>query len=376
MNRIRAVDAANHALTVEAGCTLAGVQAAAATAGRLFPLSLASEGSCQIGGNLATNAGGVQVLRYGAARDLTLGLEAVLPNGERWEGLTALRKNNTGYDLRHLLIGAEGTLGIITAAVLKLFPLPKNRVACWLGLASPAAALALLERTQAAFDARLTAFELICPLSFRLVREHFSLTPPVSDAPWHVLCELSGSEDEAADFLQTQAEHFFADCLERGAVKEGVVARSEAERQKLWAWRENISEAQKRAGVSIKHDIALPISRLAEFLERIAPLLAQEFPGIRHTAFGHLGDGNLHFNLSMPEAKANARLLEHEARANPLVYDLVHTLGGSISAEHGIGQLKREALRHYKSPAELAAMQAIKQALDPAGLMNPGKVVL
>ncbi|GHT91957.1 oxidoreductase [Betaproteobacteria bacterium] len=373
LNRIRQVDPANDAIVVEAGCTLAAVQAAAEAAGRLFPLSLAAEGSCQIGGNLATNAGGVQVLRYGTMRDLTLGLEAVLPNGELWSGLTALRKNNTGYDLRHLLIGAEGTLGIITAAALKLFPRPAETVTIWLGVASPAAAVELLAATLAVFDAQLTAFELICPLSLQLVRQHFPQLPPPLVAPWHVLCEFSGS---AEDDLPQKAENFLAARLADSAISDGVLAQTNAQRKNLWALRENISEAQKKEGVSIKHDIALPTSRIAEFLQRIAPLLTTRFPGIRHVAFGHLGDGNLHFNVSMPDAAANTRLLAQEHEVNEIVYDLVHAQEGSISAEHGIGQLKREFLTRYKTPAWLAAMRAIKHALDPAGLMNPGKIMI
>ena len=372
LNRIRQIDAANGAIVVEAGCTLAAVQAAAEAAGRLFPLSLAAEGSCQIGGNLSTNAGGVQVLRYGAMRDLTLGLEAVLPNGELWSGLTALRKNNTGYDLRHLLIGAEGTLGLITAATLKLFPLPTASVTGWLGVASPAAAVELLAATQAVFDAQLTAFELICPLSLQLVRQHFPQHPPPPAAPWHVLCEFSGSIE---DDLPQKAENFLAAKLADGAISDGVLAQSAAQRKNLWALRENISEAQKKEGISIKHDIALPTSRIAEFLARIAPQLTARFPNVRHVAFGHLGDGNLHFNVSMPDAAANARLLEHEHEVNEIVYELAHALEGSISAEHGIGQLKREFLTRYKTPAQLDAMRALKQALDAKGLMNPGKII-
>ncbi|MDR0737311.1 MAG: FAD-binding oxidoreductase [Zoogloeaceae bacterium] len=370
LNRVREVDATGNTLTLEAGCTLAQAQAAASAEGRLFPLSLASEGSCQIGGNLATNAGGVQVLRYGAMRDLTLGVEAVLPNGELYAGLTALRKNNVGYDLRHLLIGAEGTLGLITAATLKLYSLPEAQVTFCLGVASPAAAIRLLNRTQTAFDAQLTAFELICPLSLELLRRHFSeLALPTLSAPWHVLCEFSGSH---ADRLPEKAENFIGRALEKNLAQDALLAQNEAQRKAFWRMRENISEAQKREGVSIKHDIALPISRIDEFLDRVVPPLAAAFPGIRHTAFGHLGDGNLHFNLSMPEAKANARLLAQEAKANRIVYDRVDALGGSISAEHGIGRLKRELLLRYQSPARLSALRAIKQALDPGGLMNPG----
>ncbi|MDR1350514.1 MAG: FAD-binding oxidoreductase [Zoogloeaceae bacterium] len=370
LNRIRNVDAANNALTAEAGCSLQAVQAAAIARNRLFPLSLAAEGSCQIGGNLAANAGGVQVLRYGAMRDLTLGLEAVLPNGDLFEGLAGLRKNNVGYDLRHLLIGAEGTLGLITAATLKLFPLPEEKVTLWLEVASPAAAVDLLNRTQAAFDAQLTAFELICPLALKLLQRHFpQLAFPTLTAPWHVLCEFSGSRD---DHLPEKTEHFIVAALAKHLAQDALLAQSEAQRKAFWRIRENISEAQKKEGVSIKHDIALPVSRIDEFLTRVIAPLAAAFPCIRHTAFGHLGDGNLHFNLSMPEPEANARLLARESEASRIVYDQVHALGGSISAEHGIGRLKRDLLPRYQSPTRLTALRAIKQALDPKGLMNPG----
>jgi FAD/FMN-containing dehydrogenase len=384
LNRVRNIDPVNHTLVAEAGCTLAQIQQAANAVGRRFPLSLASEGSCQIGGNLATNAGGVQVLRYGVMRDLTLGLEAVLPNGKCWAGLSALRKNNTGYDLRHLLIGAEGTLGLITAATLKLFPQPVETVTGWLGLPSPAAAVALLSTTQTAFDAQLTAFELICPQALQLVLRHFPHLPPPPPAPWHVLCEFADSGEDArannhandhAENLRRKVENFLAVRLQDGAISDGVLAQSLAQRKNLWALRERISEAQKKEGVSIKHDIALPISRVDEFLRRVKPLLDARFPGVRQLAFGHLGDGNLHFNVSMPETIANAQLLAHEHTVNEIVYDLTHALEGAISAEHGIGQLKRDRLPRYKTPAQLAAMRAIKRALDPAGLMNPGKVL-
>jgi len=376
MKRIRSLDLENNVLIADAGCTLLEIQTAAKDAGRLFPLSLASEGSCQLGGNLATNAGGVQVLRYGTTRDLTLGVEAILSDGAVWEGLYALRKNNAGYDLCDLLIGSEGTLGIFTAAALKLFPAPQNTVTAWIGVASPKDAIALLGKLQAAFDARLVAFELICPLSLQLMQRHRpDLTMPLT-APWGVLCELSDSLVTKDDFLTAWAETFFAERLAAGELLDVALARSERDRNTFWRWREGISEAQKREGISIKHDIALPISRIAQFLEQIGSTLMARFPGIRHTAFGHLGDGNLHFNLSMPDATDNARLLEREAEVNEMVYDCVTELGGSISAEHGIGQLKRKMLCRYKSPAELAAMRAIKTALDPKGLMNPGKVLL
>lgn len=368
LNRVRSLDLENNVLIAEAGCTLLEVQTAARAAGRLFPLSLASEGSCQIGGNLATNAGGVHVLRYGSMRDLTLGVEAVLPNGEIWPGLYALRKNNAGYDLRNLLIGSEGTLGIFTAAALKLYPLPHNTVTCWLGLASPEAAVALLGKVQAEVDARLTAFELICPLAQKLMSRHFpELSLPLA-SPWGVLCELSDSSKRSE--LATLTETFFAERLARGELLGATLARSEREQEAFWLLREHISEAQKREGISIKHDIALPISKIGEFLARITARLEKHFPGVRHTAFGHLGDGNLHFNLSMADKAENERLLMDEEIANQIVYDCVDELGGSISAEHGIGRLKQAMLRRYKPPAELAAFAAIKTALDPKGIMN------
>lgn len=375
LNRIHDLDPVNHTLIAEAGCTLAQVQAAAEAAGLLFPLSLASEGSCQIGGNLSTNAGGVQVLRYGTTRDLVLGIQAVLPNGELWDGLRALRKNNTGYDLRHLLMGAEGTLGIITAAVLKLFPLPRVQVTCWLGVDSPADAIALLHEVQQHFDSRLTAFELVCPVSLGLVQRHIPGATRVPDAPWHVLCEFNGNGADEG-YLQEAVQGFLQKRLEAGGgLREVVVAQSLSQRQGLWLLRENISEAQKQEGISIKHDIALPISRIPDFLRQVASRLEQVFPGVRAVTFGHLGDGNLHFNLSMPDAVRNPSFIARQSEVNQLVHDLVHELGGSISAEHGLGQLKREEILRYKSRAEMAAMGAIKKALDPQGLMNPGKVL-
>ena len=369
MQQIAAVDGQNNTILVEAGCTLAAVQAAARAADRLFPLALASEGTCQIGGNLSTNAGGVQVLRYGNTRELTLGLEVVLANGEIWNGLRGLRKDNTGYDLKHLFIGAEGTLGIITRAVLKLFPLPKRQVTCWLNVDSPAAAVDLLNRAKTNFDAQLTAFELISETALGLVLRHIpQMQRPGGMSPWYVLAEFS----EAAPVA---VEQWLAERLAAGEVSDGVLAQSEAQAQRLWALRENISEAQKIEGISIKHDIAVPVSRLADFLAQADALLAQAFPGIRVVAFGHVGDGNLHYNLSKPNADANQTLLSRQAEVNGLVHDLVHALNGSISAEHGIGQLKREEILRYKSPVEMALMRSIKQALDPNGLMNPGKVI-
>ena len=368
MNRILALDAQNNTITVEAGCPLATIQEAAQAADRLFPLALASEGTCQIGGNLSTNAGGVQVLRYGNTRELTLGLQVVLPSGEVWDGLRGLRKDNTGYDLKHLFIGAEGTLGIITAAVLKLYPLPKTLTTCWLNIASPAAAVELLNQAKGRFDAQLTAFELVSEPSLALVQQHIpGVSRPTAPSPWYLLAEFSDAEPAAV-------ERWLGERLADGSVSDGVLAASAAQAKKLWALRENISEAQKIEGVSIKHDIAVPVSRIPEFLARADAALAAAFPGIRVVAFGHVGDGNLHYNLSKPGAQDNALFLACQAEVNRIVHDTVHALNGSISAEHGIGQLKREEILRYKSATEIDLMRTIRTALDPLGLMNPGKL--
>ena len=369
LNRIVAVDPQNNTISVDAGCTLAAVQDAARAADRLFPLALASEGSCQIGGNLSTNAGGVQVLRYGNMRELTLGLEVVLPNGEIWDGLRGLRKDNTGYDLKQLFIGAEGTLGIITGAVLKLFPLPATLVTCWLNVCSPSVAVDLLNAAKTAFDADLTAFELVSETALGLVLKNIpALTRPTAASPWYILAEFSGAEPEAV-------EDWLAARLVTGAVSDAAIARSETQAKKLWALRENISEAQKIEGISIKHDVAVPVSRIPEFLARADAALEKAFPGIRIVTFGHVGDGNLHYNQSQADAQDNAAFIAAQPEVNRIVHDTVHALNGSISAEHGIGQLKREELLRYKSPVEIALMRTIKQALDPRGLMNPGKVI-
>ena len=369
LNRIAAVDAKNNTISVEAGCTLAAVQAAAREVDRLFPLALASEGTCQIGGNLSTNAGGVQVLRYGNTRELTLGLEVVLPNGEIWDGLRGLRKDNTGYDLKQLFIGAEGTLGIITGAVLKLFPLPKSQTTCWLNVASPVAAVDLLNQAKTAFDGQLTAFELVSETALGLVLKNIPDTlRPASVSPWYVLAEFSDTSSYAV-------EYWLHARLEAGEVLDAVIAQSETQAAKLWSLRENISEAQKIEGISIKHDIAVPVSAIPAFLAQADAALATAFPGIRVVAFGHVGDGNLHYNLSKPDAQENTHFIDSQPAVNRIVHDTVDALNGSISAEHGIGQLKREELLRYKSPVEMALMRSIKQALDPRGLMNPGKVL-
>lgn len=369
LNRILAVDTSNNTITVEAGCTLAAVQEAARAADRLFPLALASEGTCQIGGNLSTNAGGVQVLRYGNTRELTLGLEVVLPSGEIWDGLRGLRKDNTGYDLKHLFIGAEGTLGVITAAVLKLFPLPKRQTTCWLNVASPAAAVDLLNAAKSAFDAQLTAFELVSETALQLVLKNIpgAMRPGVA-SPWYVLAEFSDAEPDSV-------EAWLAARLAAGEVGDGVLATSETQAGKLWALREHISEAQKIEGISIKHDVAVPVSRIADFLAAADAALAAAYPGIRVVAFGHVGDGNLHYNLSKPDVQDNTAFLAGQPQVNRIVHDAVHAFNGSISAEHGLGQLKREEILRYKSPVEMAMMRSVKQALDPRGLMNPGKVL-
>ena len=374
MNRIRAIDPANNTLTVEAGCLLKTVQDAASEAGRYFPLSLAAEGSCQIGGNLSTNAGGVRVLRYGNIRELTLGLETVLPNGEIWDGLRGLRKDNTGYDLKQLFIGAEGTLGIITAAVLKLFPQPLATATAWLSVGSPQTAVELLGSLQEAFGTSLTACELVSDISLGLVLRHIpGAQPPLSPSSWYLLVELSAPSGESA--LRAGLEGFLEKAFEDGRVSDAVIAQNVGQAGKLWALRENISEAEKQEGISVKHDISLPISRIDEFLQRAEQALERAFPGVRIVAFGHIGDGNLHYNPSHPDPAENQVFLAQQPQVNRIVYDLVTELGGSISAEHGIGQLKRSELAHYRSAVEISMMRAVKQALDPQGIMNPGKVL-
>lgn len=375
LNRVRAVDALNNTLTVEAGCTLAAVQAAAAEIDRLFPLSLASEGSCHIGGNLSTNAGGVQVLRYGNMRDLVLGLEVVLPDGRIWDGLRALRKDNTGYDLKQLFIGAEGTLGVITAAVLKLFPRPRTQALAWVSVPDPAAALAVLGRLQAACGDRVTAFELIGQCALALVIKHIpDARPPLTPLPqWSVLVELS--DTEADRNLGDKLEDTLATAIADALADDAVVARSLAQARALWALREHISEAQRREGVSIKHDISIPVSRIPAFIAQAEDALTRRWPGLRVVVFGHIGDGNLHYNLSRPAALDNHAFVALTPEVNRLVHDLVAALGGSISAEHGLGQLKRDEITRYKSALELELMRRVKQALDPAGIMNPGKLL-
>jgi FAD/FMN-containing dehydrogenase len=377
LNRVRSVDAANLTITLEAGCILQSVQEVADQAGFLFPLSLAAEGSCQIGGNLATNAGGTQVLRYGNARDLCLGLELVTAQGEVWNGLTGLRKDNTGYDLRHLMIGSEGTLGIITAATMKLFPQPAATLTAWACVPSLDAAVTLLGMAQSQLASGLTGFEVMGRFALSLVAKHYpqQRMPAGSlESPYCVLLENSDFESEA--HARERFESLMEGAFEAEIVLDAVIAENLAQAHALWHLRESIPLAQAEEGLNIKHDISLSVSRIAEFCAKTDTLLQQAIPGVRLVNFGHLGDGNLHYNVQCPEGvDIQAFLREHEAQVNQIVYDSVHAHGGSISAEHGIGSLKREELTHYKSPAALGMMRAVKQALDPLGLLNPGRVV-
>ncbi|MDD5481279.1 FAD-binding oxidoreductase [Rhodoferax sp.] len=376
MNTVRQLDAANLTLTAEAGCILQNVQDAARQAGFWFPLSLAAEGSCTVGGNLGTNAGGTQVLRFGNARDLCLGLEVVTPQGEVWQGLSGLRKDNTGYDLKHLYIGAEGTLGIITAATLKLYPLPKAQLTAWAAVPSVQAAVELLGLAHQHLSASLTGFELMGQFALQLVSRHFSAlrVPLYQHTPFCVLLEAADAESEA--HARTQLEGLLEAALHTACVTDAVVAESLSQAQTLWQIREHIPLAQAAEGLNIKHDISVPISHMAAFVAGTDAALVQALPGVRLVNFGHLGDGNLHYNVQAPEGVDPAVFLkDHEPRVNSLVFDAVQAYGGSISAEHGICSLKMEHLAHYKSPVALAAMRAIKQALDPQNLMNPGRVL-
>ncbi len=375
LNRIRALDQVNRTITVDAGCILHDIQQAAADQGCLFPLSLAAEGSCTIGGNLSTNAGGTAVLRYGNARELCLGLEVVTPHGELWSGLRGLRKDNTGYDLRDLFIGAEGTLGVITGAVLKLFPQPKASITALVALAAPRDALALLSLVQDLCGASLTGFELMSDFCMRLVATHFPHlpTPFLKRHPQYVLLEVSSSESEQhAVALLEQALNA---AVERDLADDAVLATSNAQSRALWHLREHIPLAQAAAGKNIKHDISLPVSSIADFIDSTDARLQQAFPSCQVVCFGHLGDGNLHYNVAPPEGEPHDQFLANQQAINRIVHDSVEACNGSISAEHGIGALKRDDLVRYKSKVELDMMRAIKGALDPLGIMNPGKVL-
>jgi FAD/FMN-containing dehydrogenase len=375
LRRIRELDPADQTVTVEAGVVLRDVQEAAAAEGLLFPLSLGSEGSCTIGGNLATNAGGTAVLRYGTMRDLTLGLEVVLPDGRVWHGLRGLRKDNTGYDLKQLFLGAEGTLGIITAAVLKLFPAVRTRATAWVGLSGPRAAVELIGVVRELAGDRLTAFEVMSRQSLEFVLAHASgvRDPLGGPHPWYALVELSDTLPRAP--LDEVLEAALGAAFERELVTDAVVGSGSAQVAALWALREGISEAQEPEGPSLKHDVTVPISSIPAFVEQTDRALRAALPGVRIVSYGHVGDGNLHYNLSKPAGGDDDDFRARGAELSRVVYDSTASFGGSISAEHGLGRAKRDLIADYKDPLELELMRGLKQLLDPAGLMNPGKVL-
>ena len=369
MSRILDVDPADNTITVEAGAILKSVQEAADAVERLFPLSLASEGSCRIGGNLSTNAGGLNVIRYGNTRDLCLGLEVVLADGRVWNGLKRLRKDNTGYDLRDMFIGAEGTLGVITAAVMKLFPRPRSQETAFIAVTDPQAAVDLLSLTQETSGGRVVAFELIADIALRFTIRHAGTRNPLSSSsPWYVLAEL-------ADPVQGTMMGVLEAAMERGLVTDAAVAQSGSQRSELWAIRELISESQKPEGGSIKHDISVPVSKVPDFI-RAADVAVERFmPGCRFVTFGHMGDGNIHYNVSQPIGMNKQAFVDSWDRMNDVVFDVVIGLGGSISAEHGIGRLKAHHMPHIKSAVELEMMGGLKRMLDPNNILNPGRVL-
>ena len=375
LNRIRSIDPQSFTMTVEAGCILADVQQAAESVGLLFPLSLGAEGSCQIGGNLSTNAGGTQVIRYGNSRDLVLGLEVVLPDGQVLDMLRGLRKDNTGYHLSGLFCGAEGTLGIISAAVLKLFPQPREVVTALLAVPDLDAVLKLLTLLRTATGDGLSGLEFIPRLALEMVLRHIPGTrDPFQVAyPHYLLIEaVSGSEDGR---LQREVEQLLGQAADAELILDATVAQSPAQAEALWHLRESIPDAQKPEGLSVKHDVSLPIHLVPQFVKEASRLVEEEVPGIRVVAFGHVGDGNVHFNLSQPLDMDRVEYARHRDRLSHVVHELAMSMGGSFSAEHGIGQLKRDELRRYRSEVELQVMRKIKAALDPSGLMNPGKVL-
>ena len=371
LNNIRQVNALDFSIVVDAGCILASVQEAAKAVHRYFPLSLGAEGTCQIGGNLSTNAGGINVIRYGTARDLVLGLEVVLPDGRIWDGLKTLRKDTAGYDLKQLFIGSEGTLGIITGAALRLFPDPGATTSALLALGRAGDAVPLLAQLRGSLGDRIEAFELVGASAFEHVEQHIpdSVIPFDDSYPWYVLIEASvGASHEVL-------ENALSESVEQELVLDAVIAKSSAEADKLWRLRHSISEAEKQAGVRLKHDISVSIGHMEEFLERSESLLAEECPEAQLVAFGHVGDGNLHYNVHLPGGATDEDLSEQEERISALIYDLVDELGGSFSAEHGVGASKREYLARYKNETDLDLMRSLKNALDPKNILNPGKVI-
>ena len=375
MNRIQMIDLLNDTVTLEAGVTLAALQSAARDAGRLFPLHLASGGSAQMGGLISTNAGGNAVLRYGMMRDLVLGIEAVLPDGQIWNGLRGLRKDNTGYDLKQLFIGGEGTLGVVTRAVVKLFPAPQCVETAMLGVPDVASSIALLPVLRAAAGDQLTGFELLPRIGVEFVLRHIpgARDPMAAPYPWYVLIEISSGYE--ASIVRAMLEAVLANAVAKGLVKDAVIAQTQSQARALWALRENLSDVQKLEGASIKHDISVPVSAIAEFITRASAAVTAILPGIRPVPFGHMGDGNVHFNLSQPIGMDSAAYLARWDEFNKIVHDIVAHLGGSISAEHGLGRMKRSEITRYKSALEMGLMRAVKQALDPKGIMNPGKLV-
>jgi FAD/FMN-containing dehydrogenase len=374
LNKIREVDPVGNSMTCEAGVVLQHAQEAAAKHKRLFPLSLGAEGTCTIGGNLASNAGGTGALAYGVARDLVLGLEVVLADGRIWHGLRKLKKDNTGYDLRHLFIGSEGTLGIITAAVLKLFPAPQVTETAFVGVNSPRDALALLDLMRARAGSSLTGFELIAKLGMEFVFKHLSgaRDPFGEPHPWYVLLELSSTESGG---LRDILESALADAVKKNIVRDAVIAANEAQRRAFWKLRTGLTEMQKPEGGSIKHDISIPVADVPAFIECADIAVEKLIPGARPVPFGHMGDGNIHYNVSQPKGADKDVFLTHWDEVNALVYDIVAKFNGSISAEHGIGVMKRDFLPSVKDPVELDLMRSLKRALDPSGILNPGKVL-
>jgi FAD/FMN-containing dehydrogenase len=381
MSRILEVDPIGYTMTVEAGVVLKTIQETAAEHDRLFPLSLGAEGSCTIGGNLSTNAGGVQVLHYGNTRNLVLGLEVVLPSGEVWNGLRALKKDNTGYDLRDLYLGAEGTLGIITRAVLKLWPKPKDHATSWSAVPSPQAAVDLLSEAYAASEDNVTSCELMGRQGIDLVLQHIPGTadPLKEKHDWYVLMEWSSTrprrDGDNTGSMREKMEAYLGEAMEKGVVLDAVIAQTEAQSKSLWALRENHSEASKKEGPSIKFDISVAVSKIPDFATRGLAEMKKTLPECRPLPFGHVGDGNLHFNCQAPAGWDKARFAPHIEPISSAIYDLVVECGGSISAEHGIGRIKLHELEHYRSKVELDTMRTLKRALDPQNIMNPGKVI-
>jgi FAD/FMN-containing dehydrogenase len=376
MNKIRDVDPVANVIVADGGAILTEVQKAAEAVDRLFPLSLGSEGSCRIGGNLSTNAGGTAVLAYGNIRQLCLGLEVVLPTGEIWNGLRRLKKDNTGYDLRDLFIGAEGTLGVITGAVLKLFPRPVGHQVAFAGLNSPEDALKLFEKASTLCGPALTGFELMPRIGIEFTVRHIDgVRDPLSEPhPWYALIDISTSDNAAT--AETMIQSLLEQGFEAGLVRDAVIASSVAQQKALWHMRESMSDAQKPEGGSIKHDVSVPVSKIPSFMAEAEKAVLAAIPGARICAFGHLGDGNIHYNISQPVGADKAEFIGRWREMNEIVHGIVLAAGGSISAEHGIGQLKRDELAHIRSPIEMELMYRIKRSFDPARIMNPGKVVV